>query len=303
MRLGVHLPLADFGDGSSSLPELRTYVREARDLGFVTVSANDHLFWRHPWLDGPTALAAVMAEAGDMVLATSITLPVVRHPVVVAKALTTLAALAEGPVVGGLGPGSSRVDYDAVGVSFEERWARFDEAMRCVASLVRGEPTEAGRFYSEVPRLAPLPDRRPQIWFGAWSSDRRIAATTPIADGWMTSAYNATPDQYAEARRRLDEHLRRAGRDPAAFPDAVATAWLYVTDSRDEAAHVLEDILAPTLGRDPAELGHLPIGSPEHCSQALAAYAAAGAREVLLWPIRHPILQLERVAAVGLPHA
>jgi alkanesulfonate monooxygenase SsuD/methylene tetrahydromethanopterin reductase-like flavin-dependent oxidoreductase (luciferase family) len=120
----------------------------------------------------------------------------------------------------------------------------------------------------------------------------------------MASAYNATPDQYAEARHRLDEHLQHAGRDPAAFPDAVATAWLYVTDSRDEAAQMLEDILAPTLGRDPGELGHLPIGSPEHCSQALAAYAAAGAREVLLWPIRQPILQLERVAAaVGLSHA
>ena len=73
MRLGVHLPLADFGDGLSSLTELTAYVREARDLGFATVSANDHLFWRHPWLDGPTALAAVMAAAGDMVLATSIT--------------------------------------------------------------------------------------------------------------------------------------------------------------------------------------------------------------------------------------
>ena len=219
----------------------------------------------------------------------------------VAKTLTTLAALAQGPVVGGLGPGSSRVDYDAVGVAFEERWARFDEAMRCVAALVRGEPTEAGRFYAEVPRLAPLPARRPQIWFGAWGSDRRIAATTPIADGWMASAYNATPDQYAEARSRLDGHLRRAGRDPATFPDAVATAWLFVTESRDEAAHVLDDVLAPTLGRDPAELRHLPIGSPEHCSQALAAYAAAGAREVLLWPIRDPSVQLERVAAaVGL---
>ena len=77
-----------------------------------------------------------------------------------------------------------------------------------------------------------------------------------------------------------------------------------MTDSRDEAGHVLEDILAPTLGRDPAELGRLPIGTPEHCSQALAAYAAAGAREVLLWPIRSPIVQLERVAAaVGLSHA
>ncbi len=279
-------------------------MRVARDLGFTTVSANDHLFWRHPWLDGPTALAAVMAAAGDMTLATSITLPVVRHPVVVAKTLATLAALAEGPVVGGLGPGSSRVDYDAVGVPFEERWARFDEAMRCVASLVRGEPTVSGRFYAEVPGLAPLPERPPQIWFGAWSSDRRIAATTPIADGWMASAYNATPDQYAEARARLDGHLLRAGRDPVTFPDAVATAWLHVTEDRDEAEHLLADVLAPTLGRDPASLRHLPIGSAEHCSQALDAYAAAGAREVLLWPVRDPILQLERVAtAVGLSRA
>ena len=97
-----------------------------------------------------------------------------------------------------------------MGVPFEERWARFDEAMRCVASLVRGEPTEAGRFYSEVPRLAPLPDRRPQIWFGAWGSDRRIAATTPMADGWMASAYNATPDQYAEERVTASMSIFRA---------------------------------------------------------------------------------------------
>ena len=83
----------------------------------------------------------------------------------------------------------------------------------------------------------------------------------------------------------------------------MATAWLYVTESRNEADHVLNDILAPTLGRAPEELAHLPIGSPGHCAQALAAYAAAGAREVLLWPLRDPIVQLERVAAaVGLSH-
>ncbi len=174
-------------------PSRAHHVRErSRDLGFTTVSANDH-FWRHPWLDGPTALASVAAAAGGMTLATSITLPVVRHPVVVAKTLSSLAVLAHGPVVGGLGPGSSRVDYDAVGVSYDERWARFDEAMRHVASLVRGEPTEAGRFYPAVSTLAPLSDPRPQIWLGTWGSDRRIATTAPLADGWLASAYNATP--------------------------------------------------------------------------------------------------------------
>ncbi|MGZ4592281.1 MAG: LLM class flavin-dependent oxidoreductase [Actinomycetes bacterium] len=294
MRLGAHLPLADLGDGGATAADLRAYARTARDLGYTTLAANDHLVWRHPWLDGPTALASVVSAAGDMVLATSITLPVVRHPVVVAKMLTTLAALAEGPVVGGLGPGSSRLDYDAVGIPFEERWARFDESLRLVRSLVRGEPADPGTYYTVESRLSPIPDRPPQVWFGSWGSDRRLAAMAAAADGWFASAYNATPDQYAEARTRLHDHLRAAGRDPDTFPDVIATMWLYVTDSRQEADLLRTEVLAPTLNRDPALLADLPIGSAEHCAEVLTRYADAGAREVLVWPIRDAIHQLER---------
>jgi alkanesulfonate monooxygenase SsuD/methylene tetrahydromethanopterin reductase-like flavin-dependent oxidoreductase (luciferase family) len=290
MRLGAHLPLADFGDGSPTAADLRAYTEVARELGFRTVSANDHLVWQHPWLDGPTALAAVTTAAGDMALATTVTLPVLRHPVVVAKTLTTLAALAEGPVIGGLGPGSSAADYAAVGVPFEERWRRFDEALPLVRALVRGE-------HPGPPQLAPLPDPPPQIWFGSWGSDRRFAALAATADGWFASAYNATPDQFAAARARLDGHLRAAGRDPAAFPDAVATMWVYVTDRRSEAEEILTRVLAPTLRRDPSQLTDLPVGSPEHCREALSRYADAGAREVLLWPVRGGARQLERCAA------
>ncbi len=294
MRLGVHLPLTDLGDGHPTGADLRTYASTARDLGYATLAANDHLIWRYPWLDGPTALASVISAAGDMVLATSITLPVVRHPVVVAKMLTTLAALADGPVVGGLGPGSSQVDYDAVGIPFEERWARFDEALRLVRGLVRGESEDPGTFYAADARLAPLPDPPPQVWFGSWGSDRRLAAMAGEADGWFASAYNATPNQFADARARLDDHLRAAGREPATFPDAVATMWLYVTESRREAEQVLTDVLAPALNRDPALLADLPVGSAQHCSDVLARYASAGAREVLLWPIRDSVHQIER---------
>jgi alkanesulfonate monooxygenase SsuD/methylene tetrahydromethanopterin reductase-like flavin-dependent oxidoreductase (luciferase family) len=286
--------LADLGGGHPTGGELRTYASTARDLGYSTLAANDHLVWRYPWLDGPTALASVISAAGDMVLATSISLAVVRHPVVVAKMLTTLAALADGPVVGGLGPGSSRADYDAVGIPFEERWARFDEALRLVRALVRGESADSGTFYAADARLAPLPDTPPQIWFGSWGSDRRLTAMAAEADGWFASAYNATPNQFAEARARLDDHLRAAGREPDAFPDAVATMWLYVTESRREAEEMLTDVLAPALNRDPALLADLPIGSAQHCAEVLAKYTAAGAREVLLWPIRDSVHQIER---------
>jgi alkanesulfonate monooxygenase SsuD/methylene tetrahydromethanopterin reductase-like flavin-dependent oxidoreductase (luciferase family) len=294
VRIGIHLPLADFGAGRPTGEDLLTYTRTARDLGYTTLAANDHLVWRHPWLDGPTALASVVSAAGDMTLATSITLPVVRHPVVVAKMLTTLACLAQGPVVGGLGPGSSSADYGAVGLPFEERWARFDEALRLVRTLVRGESTAPAKHYAAEVRLAPLPDRVPQIWFGSWGSDRRLAAMAAEADGWFASAYNATPDQYRQARVRLDDHLKAAGREPDDFPDAIATMWLFVTDRRREAEDVLTDVLAPALNRDPAQLVDLPIGSVQRCSEVLAGYAAAGAREVLLWPVRDNLHQLER---------
>ncbi|HEU4945706.1 MAG TPA: LLM class flavin-dependent oxidoreductase [Kribbella sp.] len=300
MRLGVHLPLADFGDGPPTAAGLATYAGAARDLGYTTLAANDHLVWSRPWLDGPTTLASVISAAGDMTLATTITLPVVRNPVVVAKMLTTLATLAQGPVIGGLGPGSSHLDYDAAGIPFDERWARFDEALPLVRALVRGEPIDPGRFYPVRPRLAPLPDQPPQIWFGSWGSDRRLAAMASVADGWLASAYNASPDQYAQTRARLDHHLRAAGREPAAFPDTIATMWLYITDSRQEAGHLLSEVMAPVLNRDPALLAaDLPIGSAQHCSEVLARYAAAGAREVLVWPIRDGLRQLERCATAA----
>jgi alkanesulfonate monooxygenase SsuD/methylene tetrahydromethanopterin reductase-like flavin-dependent oxidoreductase (luciferase family) len=218
---------------------------------------------------------------------------------VVAKMLCTLATLAQGSVVGGLGPGSSTVDYGAVGVPFEQRWARFDEALSLVRALVRGEQPGPARFYAAPSRLAPLPERPPQVWFGSWGSDLRLAAMAAKADGWFASAYNATPDQYADARGRLDDHLRAAGRPPKDFPDAIATMWVYVTDSRAEAERLLADVLAPALNRDPAELAHLPIGGAQHCAEVLARYAAAGAREVLLWPLRDGVRQLERVVTAA----
>jgi len=297
MDLGAHLPLADFGDGTPSLDGLRDYVRTARALGYSTVSANDHLVWRRPWLDGPTALAAVAGDAGPMALATSIALPVVRHPVVVAKTLSSLASLTEGRVIGGLGPGSSQADYDAVGVPFAERWARFDEALSLVRTLVHGDATRAGAHYGPAGPLAPVRDPAPEVWFGSWGSDRRIAALAGVADGWFASAYNATPAEYAAARARLDGHLTASGRDPGTFPDAIATAWALVTTRESEREQVLRELLGPLLGRDPETLGNLPIGSPAQCAEAFAAYAEAGATLMLVWPLRDARAQLELLAA------
>src|SRR5215204_4486033 len=137
-----------FGDEPLSRRRLEDTVDVARDCGFAAVSANDHLVFQTPWLDGPTALASVIGHSGGMALATTISLPVLRGPVQLAKALAAIDVLSEGQLVAGVGPGSSERDYRVLGIPFEERWKRFDEALAVLRALLRGEPMpEQLRYY------------------------------------------------------------------------------------------------------------------------------------------------------------
>jgi alkanesulfonate monooxygenase SsuD/methylene tetrahydromethanopterin reductase-like flavin-dependent oxidoreductase (luciferase family) len=69
------------------LEHLISYAETADRLGFTALAVNDHMVFSVPWLDGPTALAAMLSHSGSMTLATTVALPVVRGPVQLAKAL------------------------------------------------------------------------------------------------------------------------------------------------------------------------------------------------------------------------
>lgn len=299
MKLGIHLPIIDFGDGTPNLSELVAYVREARALGFSTIATNDHLIWHRPWLDGPAALTAVAEAAGDLALAT-VTLPVVRHPVPVAKTVGALAVLTESRVIAALIPGSSSADFAALGVPFEQRWARFDESFAVVRALLAGDPAPPGVHYElDDVVLDPVPKRRPEVWLATWGSETRLRRLAPSLDGWLASGYNTTPERWTEGRARLDDHLRAAERDPQRVPDAIGTVFWHMTDRAAEAAEVAE-MVGAALRRDPSEIAsRLPIGSPQHCAEILAAYAEAGAQELFVWPLRDRIAQLGGIAECG----
>ena len=281
------------------------YTATAAELGFDMVSANDHLVWRRPWLDGLTCLASVVGSAGNMRLATSVALPAVRHPVVLAKAIASLGVLAGGPVIAGLGPGSSAADYKAVGLPFTERWARFDECLRLVRALVRGEALRTGYYYRVGGlQLDPLPSVPPQVWFGSWGSDLQLRRMAGAADGWLASAYNTTPEHFAECPVTAGRTTcwPREGTPPPILTRSPQPGCMSPTSTL-KPYRLVSEILAPLLGRDPSELlANLPIGTPEHCVELLDAYAEAGANRMLLWPIQDPIHQLQVFSEEVRPH-
>jgi alkanesulfonate monooxygenase SsuD/methylene tetrahydromethanopterin reductase-like flavin-dependent oxidoreductase (luciferase family) len=276
--LGVHLPLMRFRDEELSMGRLAAAVDTARDCGFAAISANDHFLFQTPWLDGPTALASMVERSGDMELATTIALAVLRGPVALAKALVALDVLSEGRLTAAVGPGSSQRDYDLIGIPFEERWKRFDESVVALRELIEGDELEPGPW-----RADGIP-----IWIGSWGSRAGLARVARLADGWLASAYNTTPDGFATARSKL----------PDGFPNALATMWTWVAKDQAEADRVLAEVLAPILRREPDDLrGQVCVGPPEHCAELLARYEEAGCERVYLWPLGDEARQLELVAS------
>lgn len=267
MRLGAHLPLIDLDGHPFTSSALQSYVDAAKDAGFVAISANDHLVFQRPWLDGIVALASVLERSEPLTLATTAALPVIRGPVALARIAVALQALSGGRFVLGVGPGSSAKDYALVGLPFEQRWRLFDEAVRRLRAELDGE--------TRIP-----------VWVGSWGSAAGLRRVARLGDAWLASAYNTTPEQIAAGRQVL-----------AGMHVALATAWTYVTDSRSEAEATL-GALADMLGRDPADLAdRVLVGDAETCALRLDRYASAGVDTAFIWPLRDPVAQLTRFAA------
>jgi alkanesulfonate monooxygenase SsuD/methylene tetrahydromethanopterin reductase-like flavin-dependent oxidoreductase (luciferase family) len=305
MDAGVHLPLIDFGGEGFSYRRLAGTVDAARGCGFAAISANDHFVFPAPWLDGPTALAAVAGRSGGMKLVTTLALAPLRGPVPLAKALSALDILSGGQVIAGLGPGSSEADYQSVGMPFEQRWQRFDEAVELLKALL-GPGTAAGGAYYPAPAagLSPPPRQRGGIplWIGSWGSPAGLRRVARLGDGWLASAYNTTPEAFAAARKLLGEELSRQHRSSGDFPHALVTMWTWVTDKRSEAERVLTEIVGPLVRRDPAELrGRICVGPADECAELLSRYARAGCERIHFWPVGDERRQVELIAGEVMP--
>jgi alkanesulfonate monooxygenase SsuD/methylene tetrahydromethanopterin reductase-like flavin-dependent oxidoreductase (luciferase family) len=315
MQYGAHLPLIDF-DGHGFAPgALTSFAHTARDLGFDALAANDHLVFQRPWLDGLIALASVAEASGDLRLATTVALPVVRGAAALAKAAAALDIVSGGRLALGVGPGSSARDYELAGVPFEERWPRFDAAVRALRSylspqepfppalptpetllpaaqppsvLSRPAPLSSADLlrpapFSSAEPLLPAPSNLP-IWVASWGSAAGLRRVARLGDGWLASAYNATPAQVAAGRATL------ASLGRGDLPCALATLWTYITEDGSAALARLADMLNRPIDQ---LVGRILIGPAPACATTLRAYADAGVDHVFIWPLAEPQRQLE----------
>ena len=300
MEVGTHLPQVATGTDRPDAGRVRDVVDAARELGLAAVCANDHLAFHRPWLDGPTLLAAVADRTGGMDLATTVALPSLRGPAQLAASLATLAELAPGRVVAGVGPGSSATDHALAGVPYDDRWRRFDESVLVLRGLLGGGDLPGDWAERLGGNEVVAPARRCRCGWPA-GDPRPGCAAWP---GWVTAGSRrpTTPRPRRSAGPGSGWPASVAGSARPDLPAAVATLWTWVDDDAARAGRMLRDVLAPVVRRDPAELAdRVCVGTAEHCARLLTAYADAGCARIHVWPLGDEVAQLERLVRDVLP--
>lgn len=180
--------------------------------------------------DPLVALAAAAGRTRRLQLATGIFVLPLRHPLAVARATLTLQELADGRLLFGAGLGWLREEFEALGVPFADRAARFEEGLDILRKAWAGGVFEHhGGVYDFGPvELTVEPARIPLVLGGNTEPALRRAALR--ADGWFASG-TPSPAEAAGLMARLDAAQAAAGRAVPltayvrASPDADVTRY------------------------------------------------------------------------------
>ncbi|MHB1584473.1 MAG: TIGR03619 family F420-dependent LLM class oxidoreductase [Acidimicrobiales bacterium] len=165
-----------------------------------------------PFLEPFSLIPALGAVTERLRFVTFVIKLPVRNPVLVAKQVTSTAVLTGNRLALGVGTSPWREDYEVLGVPWERRGRRMDEALAILRGLSAGGYFEHHGEVYDLPavKLSPVPTEPVPILVGGHGEAalRRAAA---VGDGWLHGG--GDPELLDGLLRRLEEHRRREGTD------------------------------------------------------------------------------------------
>jgi probable F420-dependent oxidoreductase len=235
MNIGVSVPLPAY------LVDVGFMARTAEALGFESFWCAEHPFIpvqsasRFPgsedgiipesyshFVDPFVALARASGTTTRIKLGTGIVLVPERHPLLLAKEVSTLDHFSGGRFLFGIGAGWLREETEIMGGDFDHRWTQTRESVLAMKELwTKPEAEFRGRYYNFPPvRSYPKPAQKPHppVILGG-GAKRVLERVVAWGDGWLPN--RITPDQLRDSRATLDRLAKDAGRDPTAITISV----------------------------------------------------------------------------------
>lgn len=203
MEIGMNLPVMAPGlDRDTFL----TWC-ERIDAGFfASLAAGERISFFNP--DLTAALAAAAALTNRVKIVSGVFVPMLHHPVLLAKQLATIDVLSGGRFVAGLGVGGREQDYQSVDAPLGHRLTRLAESVQTMRSVWRGEPVVEGALPVGP---APVQPGGPKLLTGSLMVES-IRAASRWADGLCGFSFGPSPAemelQFEAARRAWKERGR-----------------------------------------------------------------------------------------------
>jgi probable F420-dependent oxidoreductase len=264
LRIGVSLPVRELRD---DLGAIRDFAALAEQLGFTHLRIPEQIVRKESgYLHEPLTLLAYLAGLTERIeLVPSVLVLPARQTALVAKQAAEIDRLSGGRLRLGIGVGSSRREYRALGQDFSTRGRRCSEQMQLLKLLwTQPEVSFDGEFdqLSKV-GIDPLPIQQPiPMWIGA-----AVVPSEPVlkrigehADGWFALC---SSEEYPALRERIDRYARAVGRDPAEIGAESGLGihgrseeeWLGILEARKSAGAT--HLCMRTLGGELDARGHL----------------------------------------------
>ena len=231
-----------------------------------------------PAVDPVVGMAYALARTTRLKVGTSVAVLPGRHPVLVAKQLASLAAVAPKRVLPVFGLRSAiPAEREVFVVPEGERAAVFDESLRVLRAVLGSDSANySGRYFSlSGVAVAPRPVPPLDIWVGgsAPAAFRRIGM---LADGWLGSFL--TPAEARTGREAIERAAAEAGRciEPDHFGISLA-----VSDG-ELPAELAAAVRRRRPDRDP---GELIAAGWDRLHRQLDDYLDAGLTKFVIRPV------------------
>lgn len=198
MRLGVVLSSSRLATGPLTGEGLSGAARLVEDLGFDSFWCFDAISRGFILPDPLIAVSVAAAVTRRIEVGTCVLQVPLRRPVELAHRILTAHLACQGRLSLGVGAGSTRADFDAIGVDFDRRMRAFDEALGVMRRLWRGERVGSAD-------LTPWPTAvgGPPLLIGSWSGSTWIPRAAREFDGWIASAAKTSFTTLAEGLGRF----------------------------------------------------------------------------------------------------
>ncbi len=192
-----------------------------------------------PWLEPLTMLSAVAAVTTRVRLATGILIAPLRPAALLAKQVATLDQVSGGRVDLGVGAGWQREEYDAQGLSFENRGQLLDDVLAACRVLWRDTPAEL-----DAPTLSfrdiycepkPVQAGGVPIWIAGTLHSRNLARVVEHGAGWIP-IMGETIEGIATGVARIRDAFAAAGRGPSMLQVQAPLRMAMADDGRPDLA-------------------------------------------------------------------